>query len=115
MPAATNHAPGTSTSPPSSQDEEEGEGEGAPLLHVTHMPPTLADAPLYAYPLLAASVIAVSSAGAVFISMAEVSPVTLAAWRLQLTTVLLVPGGIVQLRSLPHAQQYQCISSVCCW
>lgn len=70
-------------------------------------------APLYAYPLLAASVIAVSSAATVFASMAEVPPLTLAAWRLQLTTVLQTPMGLIQFIRLPRNLQHKCIQSVC--
>lgn len=68
--------------------------------------------PLYAYPLLAASVIAVSSAATVFTSMAEVPPITLAAWRLQLTTVMQAPFGVVQLLRLPLNLRHKCMQSV---
>ncbi len=44
---------------------------------------------------------AVSSAGAVFKLMEAVPPLSLAAWRLQLTTLLLFPGCAVNFRSLP--------------
>lgn len=44
-----------------------------------------------------------SSAGVVFVMMAEVPPITLAAWRLQLTCVLLGIGAAVQLARLPPA------------
>ena len=49
-------------------------------------------------------VLAVSSAGAVFATMRKVPALTLAAWRLQLTTLLLVPGCIVNYRSLPSGE-----------
>ena len=45
-------------------------------------------------------VFAVSSAGAVFKLMGKVPPLSLAAWRLQLTTLLLLPGCIINFRSL---------------
>jgi hypothetical protein len=46
-------------------------------------------------------VFAVSSAGAVFKLMGTVPPLSLAAWRLQLTTLLLLPGCAINFRSLP--------------
>jgi len=46
-------------------------------------------------------VFAVSSAGAVFKLLAAVPPLSLAAWRLQLTTLLLLPGCVVNFRNLP--------------
>ena len=45
-------------------------------------------------------VFAVSSAGAVFKLMGAVPPLSLAAWRLQLTTLLLLPGCVVNFRGL---------------
>jgi len=48
-----------------------------------------------------AQVMAVSSAGAVFATMRDVPPLSLASWRLQLTTLLLLPGCIFNYCSLP--------------
>lgn len=45
-------------------------------------------------------VVAVSSAATAFRSMREVAPMTLAAWRLQLTALLLFPGAVIQYRNL---------------
>lgn len=45
-------------------------------------------------------VIAVSSAATVFSYMRDVPPLTLAAWRLQLTALLLCPGAVYQYRTL---------------
>lgn len=45
-------------------------------------------------------VVAVSSAATAFRSMEEVPPLTLAAWRLQLTAMLLFPGAVIQYRKL---------------
>ena len=58
------------------------------------------DSPWYAWPLLAASLLAVSSAAVVFASIPDVPTFTLAAWRLQLTTLLLTPAAIHQYRQL---------------
>lgn len=44
-------------------------------------------------------VCAISSAGTAFEEMAEVPPLTLAAWRLQLTSVLLLIGAAYQWRT----------------
>lgn len=40
-------------------------------------------------------VLAVSSAAAAFESMSDVPPLSLGTWRLQLTSVLLLPGAMV--------------------
>lgn len=45
-------------------------------------------------------VLAVSSAGAVFEQMRDVAPFTLAAWRLQLTSVILMCGALWQWRGM---------------
>lgn len=45
-------------------------------------------------------ILAVSSAAAAFDQMPQVPPLTLASWRLQLTSVILMPGCIWQLRGL---------------
>jgi drug/metabolite transporter (DMT)-like permease len=62
-------------------------------------PPT----PAWAWGVLALAVCAVSSAAAVFSLMGDVPPLTLAAWRLQLTAVLLSAGAAAEARALPHA------------
>lgn len=49
-------------------------------------------------------VVAASSAGATFATMREVPALSLAAWRLQLTTLLLLPGCIFNYRSLPSGE-----------
>lgn len=56
--------------------------------------------PFFAWPLLACSILAVSSAAAVFQKMREVAPITLAAWRLQLTSVILFVGAVHQFRAM---------------
>lgn len=59
--------------------------------------------PLWVWPMLVASVLAVSSAGVAFSFLKEVPPITLAAWRLQLTSVLLATGAVPQLCGMsPH-------------
>lgn len=57
--------------------------------------------------LLAVAVLAVSSAGAVFATMPEVGAVTLAAWRLEATAVLLGAGFAVQWRSLSSDDRFR--------
>lgn len=52
--------------------------------------------PWWPWPLCLAAVLAVSTAGVVFLSMEEVPPLTLAAWRLQLTSLLLTIGAVGQ-------------------
>jgi drug/metabolite transporter (DMT)-like permease len=64
-------------------------------------------------------VTAVSSAGVVFAKLVEVPPITLAAWRLQLTSVFLGVGAVVQLSRMPPAdrartlQQVRVVGSTC--
>ena len=57
--------------------------------------------PYFAWPLLLASLASVSSAGVVFASLPEVPTFTLAAWRLQTTGFLLIPGAIYQYVNIP--------------
>ena len=52
--------------------------------------------PIYAWVLLGASVIAVSSAGAVFQMISSVPPLLRASWRLQATALILFPFAIFQ-------------------
>jgi len=54
--------------------------------------------PWFAWALLILALFAVSSAGAVFRTMTEVPPILKAAWRLQATTIVLLPGFIIQWR-----------------
>lgn len=56
--------------------------------------------PWFAWPLLISSLVAVSSAAVVFASIPDVPTFTLAAWRLQLTTLLLTPAACYQYRQL---------------
>ena len=56
--------------------------------------------PWFAWTLLGASLLAVSSAAVVFASIPDVPTFTLAAWRLQLTALLLTPAAIHQYRQL---------------
>ena len=59
-----------------------------------------------------AQVCAVSSAAVAFALMSEVPPITLAAWRLQLTAVLLGIGAAVQLRGMPPDDRRRTLASV---
>eukprot|EP00892_Ulva_mutabilis_P002405 jgi/Ulvmu1/12165/UM085_0029.1 len=64
------------------------------------VPPKKRKVPVSAYVILAAAVLAVSSAGVVFKQLErDVRPVTIAAWRLQATTAVLVPLFVWQWRS----------------
>jgi drug/metabolite transporter (DMT)-like permease len=54
--------------------------------------------PLWAWGLLVASLLSVSSAGVAFAMMRGVPPITLAAWRLQFTSLLLVTAALFQWR-----------------
>ena len=57
-------------------------------------------------------VTAVSSAGVVFAKLVEVPPITLAAWRLQLTSVFLGVGAAVQLSRMPPAARARTLQQV---
>jgi len=61
--------------------------------------------PPYALPLLAAAVIAISSAAAGFRLLPAVPAVAAAAWRLQLTSVLLAALALPQWRELSDEQR----------
>ena len=52
--------------------------------------------PIYAYALLAVALLAVSSAGAVLQQMGEVPPLLRASWRMQGTSLVLLPGFAYQ-------------------
>ena len=56
--------------------------------------------PWYAWPLLLASLVAVSSAAVVFATLPDVPTFTLAAWRLSFTTLLLTPAAVYQYKKL---------------
>ncbi len=60
----------------------------------------------------ALQVFAVSSAAVVFAMMSEVPAITLAAWRLQLTSVLLGIGATVQLLGMPPEDRRRTAQSV---
>ncbi|KAL6775781.1 hypothetical protein ACKKBG_A18460 [Auxenochlorella protothecoides x Auxenochlorella symbiontica] len=53
--------------------------------------------PLWTWLLLIASVLAFSSSGIVFSMMPEVPAMTLAAWRLQMTTAIMVPAAVFEV------------------
>lgn len=63
----------------------------------------------------ALQVFAVSSAAVVFAMMSEVPAITLAAWRLQLTSVLLGFGAAVQLLGMPPEDRKRTAQSVSGW
>lgn len=92
--------------PPShhEEDEDNAQEDRSTLLKGTILSATQPDkahgSPWYAWPLLGASLLAVSSAAVVFASIPDVPTFTLAAWRLQLTTLLLTPAAIHQYRQL---------------
>ena len=56
--------------------------------------------PLYAWIILAISIVAVSSAGAVFQMMSSVPPLLRASWRLQATSMILFPFAMYQYYNL---------------
>jgi hypothetical protein len=68
--------------------------------------------PWWAWLLLIAAVFAVSSAGVVFSFMKDVPPLTLAAWRLQLTSVYLIAGAAWQYARMPPEHKLQLLQSV---
>lgn len=57
-------------------------------------------APIFAWIILAVSILAVSSAGAVFQMITSVPPLLKASWRLQATSVILLPFAIFQYKNL---------------
>eukprot|EP00803_Ostreobium_quekettii_P005922 evm.model.scf_2899.1 EVM.evm.TU.scf_2899.1 scf_2899:8144-9816(+) len=61
--------------------------------------------PAFAWPLLFGAVVAVASAGVVFKYMGDVPPVTLAAWRLQATSIVLFNGFIFQWCHLDDSER----------
>ena len=76
--------------------------------------------PVHAWIILAVAVIAVSSAGAVFKLMSDVTPLLRAAWRLQATSLILLPLFIWQLRRESFEWEQKSIliilgSGICLW
>ena len=67
-------------------------------------------APWTAWVLLGAGLLAVSSAGAVLQSMSAVPPIMRAAWRLQATALVLLPGFILQWRAASPALRGACLT-----
>eukprot|EP00803_Ostreobium_quekettii_P002181 evm.model.scf_1521.2 EVM.evm.TU.scf_1521.2 scf_1521:18740-24069(+) len=61
--------------------------------------------PAFALPLLIGAVLAVSSAAVVFTYMRDVPPVTLAAWRLQATSAVLLVGFVFQWHRLDKSER----------
>eukprot|EP01023_Acetabularia_acetabulum_P000724 TRINITY_DN10294_c0_g1_i9.p1 TRINITY_DN10294_c0_g1~~TRINITY_DN10294_c0_g1_i9.p1 ORF type:complete len:366 (-),score=39.67 TRINITY_DN10294_c0_g1_i9:297-1394(-) len=68
--------------------------------------------PIWTYFLLTASVLSVSSAAAIFKYLQEVPSQMLASWRLQLTSVVLLPGFIYQLRQLDENEVGFAVSNI---
>ena len=62
--------------------------------------PSVRHVPWYAWPLLLASLVAVSSAAVVFATLPDVKTFTFAAWRLSLKTILLTPAAVYQYKKL---------------
>eukprot|EP00192_Tetraselmis_astigmatica_P011905 CAMPEP_0117657192 /NCGR_PEP_ID=MMETSP0804-20121206/5201_1 /TAXON_ID=1074897 /ORGANISM="Tetraselmis astigmatica, Strain CCMP880" /LENGTH=418 /DNA_ID=CAMNT_0005463633 /DNA_START=448 /DNA_END=1704 /DNA_ORIENTATION=+ len=83
-----------------SKDAEEWREWEDSVLLLEQNKPKPRTAPWFAWPVLAVGVLAVSSAAVVFQSMPEVHPITLAAWRLQLTTLFLTPGAVIEWRKM---------------
>ncbi|CAI8391969.1 MAG: Uncharacterised protein [Marine Group II euryarchaeote MED-G33] len=76
--------------------------------------------PVHAWIILAIAVIAVSSAGAVFKLMSDVTPLLRAAWRLQATSLVLLPLFLWQLRRESFVWDQKSIliilgSGICLW
>ena len=55
--------------------------------------------PVHAWVILSIAVLAVSSAGAIFKMMGDITPILRASWRLQATSIVLFPLFIWQLRT----------------
>ena len=76
--------------------------------------------PAHAWVILGVAVLAVSSAGAIFMLMSDVTPLLRASWRLQATSLILLPFFIWQLRSEsfdwnPNTLWVILGSGVCLW
>ncbi|MBK69988.1 MAG: hypothetical protein CMB53_01125 [Euryarchaeota archaeon] len=59
--------------------------------------------PIYAYALLAMALLAVSSAGAVLQQMGEIPPLLRASWRMQGTSLVLLPGFVYQWSNMDRS------------
>ena len=68
--------------------------------------------PLWAWALLVASLLSVSSAGVAFAMMRGVPPITLAAWRLQFTSLLLVTAAFVQWRGMDSTLKQDTLDNI---
>ena len=68
--------------------------------------------PTFAWLVLACSVLAVSSAGAVFQLIDQVPPLLRASWRLQGTALLLLPPCLIQLSKLKKTMIIKKLSKI---
>lgn len=97
---------------------KEADGEASSLLHADKAAAVIVDSaegrqvPWFAWPLLVASLVAVSSAAVVFASIPDVPTFTLAAWRLQLTTCLLSPAAIYQYLQLTAGDKKRLVKDI---
>ncbi|KAK9812004.1 hypothetical protein WJX73_007954 [Symbiochloris irregularis] len=92
------------------RDEEEATLLSGPTSEkeaVSHSPK-----PLWIWPVLGLSVLMISSAGPTFASLREVPPVTLPAWRTQVTTILLLVPGLVQFFCLNKGDRQKVVRSL---
>ena len=76
--------------------------------------------PVHAWVILSIAVLAVSSAGAIFKMMGDITPILRASWRLQATSIVLFPLFIWQLRTTEFTWQKSTIwivlgSGTCLW
>ena len=76
--------------------------------------------PVHAWIILSIAIIAVSSAGAVFKMMGDISPILRASWRLQATSLVLFPLFLWQLRTTEFRWQHSTFwiilgSGTCLW
>lgn len=76
--------------------------------------------PAQAWVILSVAVLAVSSAGAIFKMMGDISPILRASWRLQATSVVLFPFFIWQMRKTEYSWDRSTLliilgSGVCLW
>ncbi len=76
--------------------------------------------PVQAWVILGIAVLAVSSAGAIFKMMGDISPILRASWRLQVTSLVLLPLFIWQMKNTDFTWEKSTIliilgSGVCLW
>ena len=76
--------------------------------------------PVHAWVILGVAVLAVSSAGAVFMLMSDVTPLLRASWRLQATAIILLPFFIWQLNKESYDWDWNTFwiilgSGICLW